>query len=137
MSSKNQYEREIEELLESLDVKMEPPSREPIRFRPRRPSPLQRAGAALGRLRPASPKQLMIVSAVIFCGAFFAFQFLAIAPSVTRPIAAFGVVLLLFAYFTHFIRPTVVARRWRGRMIEIPNERPGWAQKLYRIIYRD
>src|SRR5437763_12549590 len=134
MSSKNQYEREIEELLESLDVKMEPAPREPIRFRPRRPSPLRRAGAALGRLRPASPKQLMIVSAVIFFGAFL---FQAIAPNVMKPIAAFGVVLLLFAYSTHFIRPTVVTRRWRGRMIEIPNERPGWAQRLYRIIYRD
>jgi hypothetical protein len=133
MPGKNQYEREIEELLESLDVKSEGP-RPPIRFRPRRPSPLQRAGASLGRLRPSSPKQLMIVSAVIFFGAFL---FQAIAPEIMRPLAAFGVVLLLFAYFTHFIRPAVTVKRWRGREIDLPVNRPSWAQRLYRFIYRD
>jgi hypothetical protein len=76
----------------------------------------------------------MIVSAVIFFGAFL---FQAIAPEIMRPLAAFGVVLLLFAYFTHFIRPAVTVKRWRGREIDLPVNRPSWAQRLYRFIYRD
>lgn len=136
MAGQNQYEREIEELLESLNVQPDPSPREPLRFRRRRPSPIRSLTTALGRLRPASPNQLMMVSAVLFFGAFLLQLFL---PGLTflRVIAAIGGALLVTAYLTTFVRPSVSVRRWRGRNIEIPNERASWAQRLYHLIYRD
>jgi hypothetical protein len=46
-----------------------------------------------------------------------------------------GIVLVLVAGLTSFIRPRARQMYWRGRQLELGNE-PTWGERLYRAIYR-
>jgi hypothetical protein len=65
-----------------------------------------------------------------------AFVFQAFAPQILRPVAAGALLLMTFAFLTSFLRPATSSRTWRGRVIDLPNDRT-WQARLYRLLYRD
>src|SRR5262245_13417550 len=78
-------------------------------------------------LRPASPAQLAIIGGVMLAAGV-------LIPALSV-LALVGVVALLVAGLTYFVRPRARQMYWRGRRIDVGGE-PTWAERLYRLIYR-
>jgi hypothetical protein len=104
-------------------------NRAPSRYRnprdPRRATP-NGPGTRLGDLRPSSPAQLALSGVGLWLAGVFI------------PLLGFlsfvGVVALVVAGVTYFLRPRRREMYWRGRRIEMGE--PTWGERLYRVIYR-
>ena len=95
--------------------------------RPRREPP--RPSPSLPDPRPRSPKQLLLVGALIaLVGWMFRF------PN-SGTVLMIGLVLVGVALLTMLLRPQGRPQHyWRGRPVDLPAE--SWTDRLYRLIYR-
>ncbi len=94
------------------------PRREPPRPPPSLPDP-----------RPRSPKQLLLVGALIaLVGWTFRFPH-------NGTVLLIGVVLVGIALLSMLLRPQGRSQHyWRGRPVDLPAE--SWTDRLYRLLYR-
>lgn len=119
-------QREIEDILRRKQFGEGPPPAP-------RPRPAPPSGGGLGRLRPQSPKQVMIAGGILLL-----LHFLGLARMFglgSLPLTV-GLILLGFGFVTYLIRPIGgTGRYWRGERIELPEDR-AWTARLYRLIYR-
>ena len=95
--------------------------------RPRREPP--RPSPSLPDPRPRSPKQLLLVGALIaLVGWVFRFPY-------SGTVLTIGLVLVGIALLTMLLRPQGRPQHyWRGRPVDLPAE--SWTDRLYRLIYR-
>jgi hypothetical protein len=77
--------------------------------------------------RPASPAQLALAALVIWLVG-------ALMPGL-HVLATVGLILLLVAGVGYLIRPRVRSMYWRGRQLDL-GEKPGPAQRLYRVLFK-
>jgi hypothetical protein len=81
----------------------------------------------LAALRPASPGQLALIGVGLWLVGV-------LLPAV-HALTAVGVVLLVVAGVSMFVRPRARTMYWRGRQIDLQSE-PTVGERLYRLIYR-
>ncbi|HLH25991.1 MAG TPA: hypothetical protein VK066_26035 [Chloroflexota bacterium] len=84
-------------------------------------------GQSIAAWRPASPGQLALIGAGLWLAG-------ALVP-LLHALAAVGVVLLVVAGLSLFLRPRTRTMYWRGRRIDLQNE-PSVGERVYRLIYR-
>lgn len=128
----DRVEREIEEILRKID---DFPT-EAARIRAQRkktaqgPSPVQRVSRRLSRI---TASQLMLTSIALVLGSYF------IVGQIDETVSRFGIIagiILFFSSFALSFRPAGVARspgaekRWRGRVIDTPQQQPGRGLRL-------
>ncbi|HEY7063578.1 MAG TPA: hypothetical protein VII06_19015 [Chloroflexota bacterium] len=89
----------------------------------------QNAGGwqSIADLRPGSPGQLALIGVGLWLAG-------ALLP-LLHALATVGVVLLVVAGLSLFIRPRARTMYWRGRRIDLDDE-PSAGERLYRLIYR-
>lgn len=97
---------------------------------PRPPPPPRRAGPELPDWRPRSPKELLLIGALIaLVGYMFRFPF-------SAQVLLLGLGCIALALLSMLLRPHGHSPHyWRGRPVELPPET--WADRLYRLLYRD
>jgi len=86
-----------------------------------------RSGQRLADLRPSSPGQLALIGVGLWLAGV-------IIP-VLGILSVVGIAALVVAGLSLFIRPRTRETYWRGRRIDLDGK-PGWGERLYRIIYR-
>lgn len=105
----------------------QPPQRgRPVaRYSGGRPTPP--AWQGVPNLRPRSPGQLALIGVGLWLlGALL---------PVVHALTLVGVVLLVVAGLSLFVRPRAQTMYWRGRRIDLDQE-PTVGERLYRLIYR-
>lgn len=115
------FDKEIEELLQSLGVSPPPKGK-------RRPR-AQRLTPALARFKPSSPGQLMLISLGLFLLAFLASHLL---PWAALPLAVVGGLLFLLAFASSLVAPPIT-KYWRDRPVDLSLS---WWQRLYGWLYK-
>ena len=78
-------------------------------------------------LRPSSPGQLALIGVGLWLAG-------ALVP-LLHVLVTIGVVLLVVAGISLFIRPRTQTMYWRGRRIDL-HAQPSAGERLYRLIYR-
>jgi hypothetical protein len=96
---------------------------------PQRHREASRRSPSLPDPRPRSPKQLLLVGALIaLVGWSFRFPY-------SGTVLLIGLVLVGVALLSMLIHPQGRSRRfWRGRPVDLPAE--SWTDRLYRLLYR-
>jgi len=131
---RRRYEREIEELLEQMDDFL--PEKSPLG---RRQTQFTLWLGYFGQVilswcRRVSSQQLMLISFLLIAVAFF---LRLVAPPVAYFVVILGAFLLVFAFALSFLKGKNSAeRRWRGKVVELPQGRTQLGKWLSRWVRR-